>query len=394
MAKIGKEIIDKILDTARIEEVIQDCLGSYSSQNKAGLKKTGIRYKALCPFHDDKNLGSFIVYPRGNCYKCFACGEGGGVIDFLMKHENLTYPDAIRWLGKKYDIPVDDVPVDWTYTPRPAPPPLPMLEIPMKIVTSREKTEGDNLINWMRSIPWDDCQRKRLTEVLKEYHVGHARQGHTIFWQIDDTVNVRTGKMMKYKPDGHRDKESKYNFDWIHSALFRDPRQTAYDEDKQQCIQTLFGMHLLNKYPKASVNIVESEKTAIIMATAYGNNFMQVWMACGGKENLNHERLAPILKQNRRIILYPDRDAVTEWRAKAENLHYDRITVNVQAVNDWWQPQDGEKADIADVVVRMLMNHSEPPRVTVGELMKQNPAVKTLVEKFNLTEDNNERAKD
>ena len=386
MAKIPEDIIKQILGRAKIVEVVSDFIH---------LRKTGVRYTALCPFHDDRHDGNFIVYPKGNCYRCFTCDAKGGVVDFLMDYGKMSYPDAIRWLGKKYNIETDNIPFDYVPPPMPpAPPPLPMLEIPMKIVTSREKTEGNNLINWMRSIPWDGCQRKRLPEVLKEYHVGHARQGHTIFWQIDDTGKVRTGKMMKYKTDGHRDKESKYNFDWIHSALFRDPRQTAYDEDKQQCIQTLFGMHLLDKYPKASVNIVESEKTAIIMATAYGNNFMQVWMACGGKENLNHERLAPILKQNRRIILYPDRDAVTEWRAKAENLHYDRVTVNVQAVNDWWQPQDGEKADIADVVVRMLMNHSEPPRVTVGELMKQNPAVKTLVEKFNLTEDNNERAKE
>jgi DNA primase len=54
MAKIDKNIIDKILETAKIEEVIKDCLGSYGSGNKSGLKKTGVRYEALCPFHDDK----------------------------------------------------------------------------------------------------------------------------------------------------------------------------------------------------------------------------------------------------------------------------------------------------------------------------------------------------
>ena len=102
MPKIDKQIIDKILEAAKIEEVIQDCLGSYGSGNRAGLKKTGVRYKALCPFHDDHSLGSFIVYPKGNCYKCFSCGAKGGVVEFLMEHEKLSYPDAIRWLGKKY----------------------------------------------------------------------------------------------------------------------------------------------------------------------------------------------------------------------------------------------------------------------------------------------------
>ena len=121
MSKIRKDIIDKILETAKIEEVIQECLGSYSSDNKAGLKKCGVRYEALCPFHTDKSLGSFVVYPKGNCYKCFSCGAKGGVIDFLMEREKLTYPDAIRWLGKKYNIPVDEVPVDWKYVPKPSP---------------------------------------------------------------------------------------------------------------------------------------------------------------------------------------------------------------------------------------------------------------------------------
>ena len=71
---IDKLIIEKIMDNAKIKEVIQDCLGSYGPNNRGGLKKTGVRYKALCPFHEDKSLGSFIVYPKKNCYKCFSCG--------------------------------------------------------------------------------------------------------------------------------------------------------------------------------------------------------------------------------------------------------------------------------------------------------------------------------
>lgn len=208
MAKIDKIIIDKILDTAKIEEVVKDCIGSYSPQNKAGLKKTGVRFKALCPFHNDKNLGSFVVYPKGNCYKCFACGEGGGVIDFLMKHEKMTYPDAIRWLGKKYEIPVDDVPVDWVYTPKPSPPPLPMLELPKQMVARCQKhLDHDNLVNWIKTgIKWDTVQRKRIDEALFWYHIGHGKNGHTIFWQVDENKKVRTGKMMKYRTDGHRDR--------------------------------------------------------------------------------------------------------------------------------------------------------------------------------------------
>ena len=77
MPKIDEFTIEKIMDAAKIEEVISDCLGTYSRDNPNGLKKSGVRYKALCPFHDDKSMGSFIVYPKGNCYKCFSCGAKG-----------------------------------------------------------------------------------------------------------------------------------------------------------------------------------------------------------------------------------------------------------------------------------------------------------------------------
>lgn len=413
MAKIGKEIIDKILDTARIEEVIQDCIGSYSSQNKAGLKKTGIRYKALCPFHDDKNLGSFIVYPKGNCYKCFSCGAKGGVVEFLMEHEKLSYPDAIRWLGKKYNIPVDDVPVDWTYTPRPVPPPLPMLELPKQMVGRCQKDlDKDNLVNWIKTgIKWDTIQRKRIDEALFWYHIGHGKNGHTIFWQVDENKKVRTGKMMKYRTDGHRDKQAPWNFDFIHASLerglpIRDDRgflvhdadgevmydstvyRNIFDPDKQEAKLTFFGMHLLDFFSStADVCIVESEKTALLMAIAYGNHAKQVWMACGGLEMMTRERLKPIIDQRRRIILYPDRDGIDKWRAKAEQMHYDRLSIDARPVTDWWKPEDGTKADIADVVIR-LINESKP-LTTIADVKAEMPNAAPLIDKMNLTIEQN-----
>ena len=75
MAKISKLIIEKILEAAKIEEVIEDSLGTYDQNNRSGIKKRGVRYHALCPWHDDRHLGSFVIYPKGNCYKCFVCGK-------------------------------------------------------------------------------------------------------------------------------------------------------------------------------------------------------------------------------------------------------------------------------------------------------------------------------
>ena len=380
MSKIDDHTIRRIKEAADIVDVVGDFVD---------LKKRGVRYLGLCPFHDDKHLGSFVVYPKGNVFKCFRCDAKGGPVEFVMKHENLTFPDAIRWLGKKYSIDTDMT--DFNYTPpppRPKPAPLPMLALPMAMVESRESgREQNTLVNWLRTgIRWDATQRRRIDDVLKAYHVGHARQGHTIFWQIDNDGIVHTGKMMLYRPDGHRDREARYGFDWIHSALFRDKRLPQWDEDRLEAKPTLFGLHLLNRFgPHATINIVESEKTALIMAIAYGNHTGQVWMACGGLEMLNRERLKPIIEQHRRIVLYPDRDGIDRWRAKLENLRYDRMHLNAEPILNWWREEDGPKADVADVVVRII-NNAKPPI----EPLTEQPEVKNLMQRLDLKEVHND----
>ena len=376
MGRIDKITIERILKAAKIEDVVGEFVK---------LKKKGVRYLGLCPFHDDRHIGSFVVYPKGNCYKCFKCGAKGGVVDFLMEHAHLSYPDAIRWLGKKYSIDTDME--DFNYTPpppRPAPPPLQPLRLPMGMVERTEHLDSDLLAAWIiTDINWDYIQRKRISEVLNDYHVGHGKNGHTIFWQIDELGEVRTGKMMKYKSDGHRDREASWNFDFIHSALFRDQRLTQWNEDKQEAQLTFFGMHLLNRYPNATVNIVESEKTALLMAIAYGNHATQVWMACGGLEMLSRERLAPIISQGRQIVLFPDRDGIDKWKAKARQLNYPRLMIDCVPVQKWWKPEDGEKADIADVVVRIL--NERKPMTTIEEVKTAMPQAAPLIDKLNLT---------
>jgi hypothetical protein len=318
------------------------------------------------------------------------------VVDFLMNYEGLSYPDAIRWLGKKYNIDVDGVDVNWTYTPRPAPPPLQLLELPKWLMAGSQTNifTEDNLVNWIKTgIQWDYVQQKRIGAVLGQYCVGHGKNGHTIFWQLDELGRLRTGKMMKYKPDGHRDKEAPWSFDWIHSTLSRIKREgdpwpfpNLYNPDTQEAKPTLFGMHLLKHYRKATIKIVESEKTALLMAIAYGNNELQLWMACGGLEMITRERLQPLIDQRRRIILYPDRDGIKKWLAKAEQLHYDQLTVDTEPVTKWWRPEDGPKADIADVVVRMLNNSKQLK--TIAEVVGSMPEAAPLIDKLNLEVDN------
>ena len=81
---------------------IVDVVGEF-----VNLRKAGVNYKGLCPFHDDKTP-SFMVSPSKNICHCFACGEGGNAVNFLMKHEQITYPEALRWLAKKYNIEIQE----------------------------------------------------------------------------------------------------------------------------------------------------------------------------------------------------------------------------------------------------------------------------------------------
>ncbi len=95
---IPRETVDQILQAARIEEVV----GEFVT-----LKKRGANYIGLCPFHNEKT-GSFNVNPARNIFKCFGCGKGGDSAKFLMEHEHLTYPEALRYLAKKYNIQIEE----------------------------------------------------------------------------------------------------------------------------------------------------------------------------------------------------------------------------------------------------------------------------------------------
>jgi len=95
---IPKETIDTIYDTAQIEEVVGDFIT---------LKKRGANLLGNCPFHDEKTP-SFTVSPAKGIFKCFGCGKGGNSINFVMEHEQLSYPEALKYIAKKYNIEIEE----------------------------------------------------------------------------------------------------------------------------------------------------------------------------------------------------------------------------------------------------------------------------------------------
>lgn len=95
---ITRDTIQRIYDTVQIEDVVRDFVL---------LKKAGSIFKACCPFHQEKTP-SFAVNPNKNIYKCFGCGKGGDSVNFVMEHEKMTFPEALRYLAQKYNIQVEE----------------------------------------------------------------------------------------------------------------------------------------------------------------------------------------------------------------------------------------------------------------------------------------------
>ncbi|PLX03283.1 MAG: DNA primase [Marinilabiliales bacterium] len=98
MKLIKPDTIQTIFEASRVEEVIGDFVS---------LKKRGANYLGLCPFHNEKTP-SFSVSPSKGIYKCFGCGKAGNSVKFIMEHEHYSYPEALKWLAKKYNIEVEE----------------------------------------------------------------------------------------------------------------------------------------------------------------------------------------------------------------------------------------------------------------------------------------------
>lgn len=365
--------IQKVKDAANIKDVV----GQFYS-----LRKAGTDWECLCPFHSDRHVGSFKVNERKNIARCFSCGWSGGPVDFLMKHEALNFGEAIKWLGAMYSIEVDG---SDTYKgkvaqckPHEPAPPLPMAVMPPAWTRARmQGVEDSTLVKWLTSLPWSPEQRKRIPQMLRNYQVGVSRDGLSIFWQIDSLGKVRTGKLMRYQPDGHRDK-SPGSVDFIHSRLIR-ARQ--FDPAEYEVKTCYFGEHLLNVCPDATVNVVESEKTALICAIYFGDLVHNLWVATGGLMNINRSKMDPYTSTRRVVCLYPDKDGVEKWKEKMTAIAYKSMRINTDVIRDHWIDDDGEKADIADIIVRLV---STPNKLQ--QLETENPAITELIKIFDCIE--------
>ncbi len=193
---IDQPTIDRIMDAAQIYDVVSDFVT---------LRKRGVNYVGLCPFHDDKTP-SFSVSPAKNLCKCFACGKGGNPVHFIMLHEQLSYPDALRYLAKKYHIEIKER--ELTAEEKAAQTERDSLFVVNQFAndyfrrTLRDTDEGRNIgLAYLRSRGFRD-------DTIEKFQLGYCTESHDAFakealakgYQRD--FLVKTG--LCYETDDHR----------------------------------------------------------------------------------------------------------------------------------------------------------------------------------------------
>lgn len=183
----------------------------------------------------------------------------------------------------------------------------------------------------------------KVAAAVERYFICGDSQCRTIFPNIDTEGRCVGGAVIPYLPNGHRDKSKGASN--IHAELRRKDKTLPTQGD-----QVLFGSHLLRHYPTASVGVVESQKSAVILSIIYPN---LVWLATAGMTNFNERLLAPIYERN--VIAYPDVNGVQEWTQRAKELPFKNIRVS-----DWWRYAQDEKEDICDVVIRAVQEEKAP----------------------------------
>jgi DNA primase len=192
---IPKETVDLILDTARIEEVIGDFVT---------LKRRGSSYVACCPFHNEKTP-SFHVTPSKGIYKCFGCGKAGSAVGFVMEYEHMTYPEALRYLARKYNIEVkeEEESAEQIAARQRSESLMAVSEFAGKFFQEQLQTEEGRAVGYQyfRS-------RGLLPETIRKYGLGWAPTSKSAFTQAakaagyKDEYLLETGLCAQWESDG------------------------------------------------------------------------------------------------------------------------------------------------------------------------------------------------
>ena len=279
------------------------------------------RRKCLVRYVDTKNGNRYVDDTVGKCDHQHSCGYHYTPAEY--------YRD-----NKGAQVCVE------TESQHTTPPPLPPFQPLDATYVLRSHSPQSTFWQWLSKTVATRLaiSQQQLRRVYDDYLVGATRQSDVIFWQIDRQGRVHGGHIMQYHADGHR---GGYQ-GWTHVALIRAGR-LPLDWTLYQC---LYGEHLLNRYPEKNVCIVESEKTALIMA-AYRPQHL--WMATAGCGGLSVERLECL--RGRRVTLFPDSGCYDKWSRQMSQTT--GIDYNIATQLEQYAPN----TDLAD----LLLGEARPP---------------------------------
>ena len=292
-------------------------------------KYNGAKSRHTCPSCEkhrvfakyiDTETGDFLPYEVGRCNREDKCSYHYTPKQYF-ENNNSTFTERtiaplLEYKQKKREISYIDKDV---------------------LIESIKQSKGNNFETFLLTF----FDAETTSNLLAKYYVGTSSKwnGATIFWQVDQSHNIRTGKIMLYdEVKGKRIKEPYNHISWTHTSL----NQPEYN--LQQC---LFGEHLLiNKID--AIALVESEKTAI---TCSGFSSRFIWLACGGLSNLTKERCKAL--KGRNVLLFPDFGCFDKWTNKAKELS-EIMSINVSNLLEKSSDKYGLKLgdDLADLILK------------------------------------------
>jgi len=269
--------------------------------------------KFNCPKCNKKRFVKYIETETGH----YADSQYGRC-DREIKCGYFEYPNGNSIINYNYVVPT---PVKPTYIGK---------EHLQKTLT---KYEINPLITYL----YNHYDKDEVNVTIDKYQVGTSKMynGATVFWQMDNTGNIRTGKIMAYDiTTGKRIKDKNIiAISWVHYKL---------KKPKESIRQCLFGLHLLNAKTK-QVAIVESEKTALIMSIEFPQ---YTWMSTGSLQGFKYEYLAPL--KGTAIIAFPDKGGYVQWQKTADILNDKGFDVKVSQFLENKEYKDGW--DLVDIL--------------------------------------------
>jgi hypothetical protein len=328
-------------------------------------KYNGIKSRHTCPECGGKHQfaryvdgqGNYVADHVGRCNREAKCNYHLTPKQYFEQNPNLIRDNIKRVLRRDPIKPVQYVSAE--------------------ILKSTLKGYDSNtFVNYLRSI----FEEQTVHRLIDAYGIGTTKDGSCIFWQVDIGGKIRTGKVIKYKPDGHRDKELPPYF--IHSKLKL--------ETIEQC---LFGLHLLSNDP---IGLVESEKTAVLMA---GQLPQFTWMATGGKSSSIETKVRVL--RGKKVVVFPDSDAHEEWSKKLSVFGF---KISNALIKNLKADEVAGGLDIADFVTTLKLNETEfdlagcpidpvlgypqswiqKPKSAIEKMIEINPLVADFITRLNL----------